>query len=69
MNLKGVTSEIQEKLSGDEPIKYRINQENQIEGFYKSNSNIRKNKDDIVTITNKGEAHLLLFWGRQIVAI
>lgn len=26
MNLKGVPAEIQEKLSGDEPIKYRTNQ-------------------------------------------
>jgi hypothetical protein len=28
MNLKGVSFEIHEKLSGDETIKYRINQEN-----------------------------------------
>jgi hypothetical protein len=26
MNLKGIPAEIQDKLSGDEPIKYRINQ-------------------------------------------
>ncbi len=58
MNLKGVSFEIHEKLSGDETIKYRINQENQIKCFKKSNSNIRKNKDDIVTITYSGEAHL-----------
>jgi hypothetical protein len=62
MNLKGLPAEIQQKLSGEEPIKYRINQTDIPGGFqHPVNSNIRKSKDDILTITYRGEAELPMF--------
>ena len=48
-NLKGLPQQIKDRLNGQVPIKYRINQDD-TEGFTKDNSNIRVN-DDIVTIT------------------